>query len=232
MKNVCLSLMICLFAGVIYGKGFEIIVKDSQSEYDSLYIQLYDGISKYKNLYGIKFSEKSIFKDDNALKPGIYLLAGDSTILTEFFISDFKDQKFTIIISNSGVAFENSPENIALSEYHAQIRTFENQFRELDNEFKAIKQQGLPQYMMQSMVDSLIKKANKITENKLLYQRETIAKYSDFFTGILHQNRHGDSYPASKFLSKPAPYATIFSQSLFRQFPLGRRTSSQFPNSE
>lgn len=219
MKNISLSLVICIFAGLIYGKGFEINVNCSQVKYDSLYLLAYNGVSKYEKIYSVKYSEKSVFKDNKSLIPGIYILAGDTTALTQIFISDSKNQNFSIALHNSKVIFENSPENIAYMDYLGQLKQYSDQFQELDNNFNAIRRQGLPQYMMQTMVDSLIKSATIIMRNKEQYQREQIVKYEGYLLTSYIRNEIEIANPPKENYSNQLQMQNYLATHYFDNFP-------------
>lgn len=158
----------------LHGQGFEIRISDSHGKYDSLHIQSFNSDNKFVNQFSVKYEPKMVFKSKKSLSPGLYLLTGDTTAITDFIISDNKNQKFLITVLDSTITFTGSIENEANKAYVKQMYVFENQLRALDQEFAEMKNGGLPQYMMQVFVDSLISRANVINANKQAYQLQMV----------------------------------------------------------
>ena len=105
--------------------GYQVRIKTENIEADTLFVKSYDVKSKkFTNLYALKFEKDVTIKDKTPLTPGIYIIEADSAIISEFLISDDKNQRFTISMLKDGVKIEGSKENIANQAYIKKMMEF------------------------------------------------------------------------------------------------------------
>jgi hypothetical protein len=157
--------------------GYQIRIKTENVQSDSLFIKSYNAKNrKFTNFLSLKFENDITLKNKTPLDAGIYLIEADSIILSEFFISDAKNQKFTISILNDDIKIEGSKENSANRVYMKQMMEFNRQFRALNTEFQEMQQKELPNSMMQEYVDTFMVKLMYLNAEKKGYQEKVIAE--------------------------------------------------------
>jgi len=171
-------LLTLLFCAIIFASnaqsGYQIRIKTENIQADSLFVKAYHvKAKKFINFLSLKFESDITIKDKTPLDAGIYLIEADSVILSEFLISDAKNQKFTISILDDDIKVEGSKENIANRTYMKQMMEFNQQIRVLNTEFQE-KQKELPNSMMQVYIDSFLVKLDQINTEKKNYQEKII----------------------------------------------------------
>ena len=200
--------------------GYQVRIKTENIEADTLFVKSYDVQSKkFNNLYSLKFEKDVTIKDKTPLTPGIYIIEADSTILSEFLISDDKNQKFTVSILKDGVKIEGSKENIANQAYIKQMMEFKHRAKALDDEFKLMQQQRLPNYMMQSFVDTLTKKLNEIFAQQRAYQDKIIAENKGFLLASVIQSSLDMSPPPQEYFRDRVKLFSHLAGHFFDTFP-------------
>lgn len=163
MKKTLLSLLL-IIAGLISTQAqMEIKVKISSAQYDSVRIESFNPDKKQIVSFTQPYSTEVTFKDKQSLQPGFYWIIGDTTKVGSFLISNNKNQKFSVIISEDTVIYQNSVENTHNVEYISHIQSFRRQLSALDQEF-ATAQASMPQYMLRVLADSLTAKARRINK--------------------------------------------------------------------
>lgn len=177
--------VITIFTTNIYAQGYEIKLSLNTKHYDSLHLKSFDGKKDFVDLQVLPFAKTVVFKSKKSLEPGIYLLQGDSIGITEILISDNKSQQFSIMEKDSVVQFVNSPENEANLQYMSEIREFDKRLYQLDVEFREMQSNNLPQYMMQTFVDSLMARAIRIGEEKTVFQQQKAEQYKQYLLGSI-----------------------------------------------
>ena len=177
--------VITIFTTNIYAQGYEIKLSLNTKHYDSLHLKSFDGKKDFVELQVLPFAKTVVFKSKKSLEPGIYLLQGDSIGITEILISDNKSQQFSIMEKDSVVQFVNSPENEANLQYMSEIREFDKRLYQLDVEFREMQSNNLPQYMMQTFVDSLMARAIRIGEEKTVFQQQKAEQYKQYLLGSI-----------------------------------------------
>lgn len=169
MKKTLLSLLL-IIAGLISTQAqMEIKVKISSAQYDSVRIESFNPDKKQIVSFTQPYSTEVTFKDKQSLQPGFYWIIGDTTKVGSFLISNNKNQKFSVIISEDTVIYQNSVENTHNVEYISHIQSFRRQLSALDQEF-ATAQASMPQYMLRVLADSLTAKARRINKAQDDYQ--------------------------------------------------------------
>jgi len=200
--------------------GYQIRIKTENIHADSLFVKAYNVKSKkFENLHALRFKNDVTIKDKIPLISGIYILEADSTILTEFLISDDKNQKFTISFHDDGIKVEGSKENSANRAYMKQMLEFSRQIRALDDEFKQMQQKGLSNNMMQNFVDTLTNKADKIFTEKRAYQERMIAENKGLLLASIIQNSLDVPQPPREYYQDRIKLLTYLSEHLFDTFP-------------
>lgn len=191
MKNIkillaLISILLIFTTLKSNAQGYEIKVRlEGKQTYDSLKLRTFDGKSEIIDKQAAPFAANFTFKNKKSLPAGIYYINGDSTILCEFLISNDKEQKFSINILEDSVIFTGSIENAANMQYRSELGNFSKQLKQLDVEFNEMKQNNLPQYMLQPFVEKLMERAEKISTDKATYQRQKADEYKDYLLGSI-----------------------------------------------
>ena len=173
------SLFTLLFSAVIFFSlaqtGYQIRIKTENIQADSLFIKSYNiKNKKFTNFISLQFENDVTIKDKTHLDAGIYIIEVDSTVLSEFLISDTKNQKFTISFLKNDIKVEGSKENSANRAYMKQMMEFNQKLRILNDEFQQMQQKELPNSMMQAYVDTFLVKLDSINSEKKTYQEKVI----------------------------------------------------------
>ena len=173
--NRLLTLFLCALTFTSFAQsGYQIRIKTEKIQADSLFIKSYNVKSKkFTNLLSVKFTNDITLKEKTPLDAGIYIIEADSIMLSEFLISDAKNQKFTISFLEDDIKIEGSKENSANRAYMKQMREFDLQFKDLNTEFQ-MKQREVPKSMMQSLLDTFVVKLDKHSAEKREYQEKII----------------------------------------------------------
>jgi len=213
-------LLFCFSVNLFAQSGYQIRVKTNNLVADSLFIDKYQfKDKKFSNFISVKFENDVTFKDKIALEPGIYIIAADSTLLTEFLISDAKNQKITFTFLEDDVKIEGSKENSANRAYIKQMVEFRLQERALDAEFQQLQHKGMPNSMMQAYVDTLFMKHNAIYVEKRAYQERVIAENKGLLLASVIQASIEMQPPPKEFLRDETKYLTYMAEHLFDVFP-------------
>ena len=169
--------------------GYQVRIKTENIEADTLFLKSYDVKSKkFTNLYALKFGKDLTIKDKTPLPPGIYIIEADSAIISEFLISDDKNQRFTISMLKDGVKIEGSKENIANQAYIKKMMEFNLQKKALDDEFRLMQQRRLPNDVVKAFVDTLTQKLDEIFTEQRAYQEKIIAENKGLLLASVIQN--------------------------------------------
>jgi len=168
--------------------GYQIRIKSENIQADSLFIKAYHVKSKkFINFLSVKFENDVTLKDKTPLDAGIYIIEADSTLLSEFLISDAKNQKFTISFLEEDIKVEGSKENSANRAYMKQMMEFGLQMRELNAEFQQMQQKELPNSMMQAFIDTFVVKFDHLNTVKKNYQEKVIQENKGFLLASIIQ---------------------------------------------
>ncbi|MEG2070614.1 MAG: DUF5106 domain-containing protein [Bacteroidales bacterium] len=187
--------------------------------FDSLYLKSYNGKDQYVKTCAIKYDSKTCFKNVKPLPPGLYLIAADSIPLTEIILSSSKNQKFTLEISDSSVQFLNSAENSANRSYIQQMQEYEKGLIELDNEFKELQRGGLPSYMMQIAVDSMMAKGTVINEKKAAFQKQIITENKGTLLASIISASIEVPSPPQEYYQNRILFQRYFAEHFFDHYP-------------
>ena len=169
----CFSIL-CVFSA---HAQYNITVKIYGFKADTLSLNRFDfEKNKFLVQQNLPYADEVILKGKKSLAPGYYVISADSMDMAAFFISDEKNQKFQIEVWNDMKQFSGSEENSAFLSMKAREKEFDNRLKVLDNEFAEIQKNSLPQYMKQTMVDSLVARAKRIMGEKENYRRELMER--------------------------------------------------------
>ena len=176
--NRFFTLIFCTFFFISNAQtGYQIRMKNEKINADSLFVKAYHVKSKkFTKIISLKFEKDITLKDKTPLLPGIYIIEADSILLTEFLISDDKNQKFTISFLEDDLKFDGSKENTANRAYMKQMMEYRQQVQALNQEFQMMQQKGMPNSMMQAYVDNYLKKLDSIHLKKMAYQEKVMAE--------------------------------------------------------
>jgi len=169
MKESLLSFFLIIASVITSQAQMEIKLRIFPAQYDSLSIESFNPDKKQIVSFTQPYRDEVIFKDKQPLQPGFYWIIGDTTKVGSFLISDNKNQKFTVIISEDTVIYQNSVENTNNVKYISKIQSYGMQMRALDAEFQQA-QASMPQYMLRVLADSLTAKAKRINKAQDEYQ--------------------------------------------------------------
>jgi len=202
--------------------GYQIRIKTETIEADTLFVKSYNiKNKKFTDLHALKFEKDLTIKDKTPLIPGIYIIEADSTILSEFLISDDKNQKFTVSMLKDGIKIEGSKENSANQAYIKQMMEFTRQAKALDDEFKQMQQKGLPNNAMRAFVDTLTKKLDKIYFEKRAYQEKTIKENKGFLLASVIQSSLDAPPPPQEYYRDRVKMFSHLAEHIFDAFPWG-----------
>ncbi|MCL2246430.1 MAG: DUF5106 domain-containing protein [Lentimicrobiaceae bacterium] len=173
-----LTLILCTFMLAANAQPvYQIRIKTDKIHADSLFVKSYDVKNKkFTNFISLKFENDITIKDKTALDAGIYIIETDSVVLSEFLISNAKNQNFTINILEDDIKVEGSKENSANRAYMKEMLEFSQQMKALNTEFQQVQQKDLPNSMMQAYIDTFVIKLDHLNSEKKNYQEKIIAE--------------------------------------------------------
>lgn len=218
MKKFSLFLLFSLLIIGTNAQGYKIsVISDLMT--DTLKILSYNKTTlKYETFQTQKYEKEIIFKGQQPLQPGIYIVQKDTTILVEFFISDLKNQEFTITLKDNQATFKGSPENSANRTYIKKMQEFDTQIQKLDDEFTALKNGNLPNYMLQPYVDTLALKAEKIQKQRMDYQYNTVQQYKGTLFASVVKSTMEIPTPPKEYYNNKTTYFTYIAQRHFENY--------------
>ena len=148
-------------------------------------------------------------QDKESMKPGMYEIMGDSTFLGVILIPNEKNQKFSLTIDNDEITFANSKENTGYYEYLKGIAEYNEKLDSLNEIFQNAQKNGLPQYMLKVLVDSLSANARHINDQMRDFQKRTAAANPKTLLGSV--------VATSTYLYDP-PQEVLSNRRLFHQY--------------
>jgi hypothetical protein len=153
-----------------------------------------------------------ILQDKESMKPGMYEILGDSTFLGVILIPNEKNQKFSLTIDNEEITFVNSKENSGYYDYLKSIANYNKKLDSLNEIFHDAQKNGLPQYMLKVLVDSLSANARQINDEMREYQKRIAAANP--------KTLFGSVVATSIYLNDP-PQEVLNDRRLFHQYYIG-----------
>lgn len=158
------------------------ITMKMDQKFDSVFVKS-EAKLQTKKVLRAPYGATVVLQDKESMKPGMYEILGDSTFLGVIFISNEKKQNFTLTIDNEKVTYVNSKENTGYYNYLQGIAEYNKQLDSLNGVFQEAQQNGLPQYMLKVLVDSLSASARHINKEMRDYQRRTAAANANTLLG-------------------------------------------------
>ncbi len=218
MKKNCLLILLIVLITHSYSQGFKLkIVSDFQA--DSLILKSFNQKEhKYDAFLQAQYQKEIVFKTIKPLEPGIYLLLRDTTIIVEFFISNEKNQDYTIEIKGGTPTFFGSPENESNLKYINKMQEFDTKIQQLDIEFQELKKRGMPQYMLQPFIDSIALKADLILKEKKEYQFKMINEQKGTLLGSLIESTMEMATPPKEYYNNRQKYFTYLLEHTFDHY--------------
>jgi len=218
--NRLLTLFLCAFTLTSFAQsGYQIRIKTENITADSLFIKSYHVKSKkFVNFLSVKFEKDITLKDKIPLNTGIYLIEADSTLLSEFLISDTKNQKFTLSFLEKDMVIEGSKENRANRAFMKQMVEFRLKERALETEFQKMQQKGLPNSVMQAYVDTFFIKISNLYAEIRAYQEKTVAENKGALLASIIQCSMDVPPPPQEYYRNPKKYYTYISEHFFDSY--------------
>jgi thiol-disulfide isomerase/thioredoxin len=175
--------------------------------FDSVFVKSAAKLQSKQKL-SAPFGPSVTLQDKESLKPGMYEILGDSTLLGAILVSNEKNQKFSLKIDGKKVTFQNSKENTAYYDYLEGLKAYDKQLDSLNALFEEA-QKSMPQYMLKVFVDSLSASARRINDDMRAYQRRSAAAYPNTLVGSV--------IATSMYLSDP-PQEIVGNRRLFQEY--------------
>jgi thioredoxin-related protein len=199
--------------------GYQIRIKTEMLHADSLFIKTYNFKSKnFNNFISVKFENDLTLKDKKPLDAGLYMIVADSVLLSEFLISDVKNQKFTFSFMKNDIQMEGSKENSANLAFTKKMMEFRQQERELNMEFQMMQQKGMPNSMMQAYVDTFFMRLNKMNAEKRVYQEKMIAENKGLLLATVIQCSMEAPMPPQEYYRDRVKLFSYLAEHLFDDF--------------
>ncbi len=177
-------------------------------DFDSIYVRSEAKLQTKKHL-SAPYGPTVTLQDKESLKPGMYEVFGDSTLLGLIIIPTEKNQKFSMQIDGKEVTFTNSKESTGYYDYQKGLQGYNRQLDSLNDLFRDAQNGGIPQYMMKVFVDSLSANARRINDEMRTYQRRTAAANPNTLLGSI--------IATATYLDDPAP-EIINNRRLFQEY--------------
>ena len=222
MKNLslllfCFSAFLLFCSSALFAQsGYQIRIKTEIIEADSLFIKTYHvKDKKFHNFISLKFEKDITIKDKAPLDAGIYIIAADSAILSEFLISDAKNQKFTISFLQDDVKVEGSKENNANLLYTKKMTEYRMQLLELDFQLQQMQQQGMPVSLIQAYVDTFLH--NHYAE-KVAYQKKVISENKGLLLASIIQCSIEVPPPPQEYFRSQVKYFSYIAEHFFDNY--------------
>lgn len=198
-----------MFATAVMAQVSIHIEVKSDKPYDSIFVKSPAKLQT-KQVLKAAFAPSVTLQDKESLKPGMYEIIGDSTMLSMILIPSEKNQKFSLKIDDKDVVFSNSKENTGYINYIHDMAAFSNRLDSLNALFQDA-QKNMPQYMLKVFVDSLSASARRINMEMREYQKQTAAKNAGTLLGSV--------IATSTYIEDP-PQEIVTNRRLFQKYYL------------
>ncbi len=207
-QTITTVLMLMLATAMMAQVSIHIDVKGDKS-YDSIFVKSPAKLQTKQVLKAV-FAPSVTLQDQESLKPGMYEIFGDSTMLCVILIPSEKNQKFSLKIDDKDVVFSNSKENTGYINYVSDMAEFNKRLDSLNGLFQDA-QKNMPQYMLKVFVDSLSASARRINQEMREYQKQTAAKNAGTLLGSV--------IATSTYIEDP-PQEVVTNRRLFQKYYL------------
>ena len=207
-KTISTVLMLVLAMTVMAQVSIHVDLKNTKT-FDSIFVKSPAKLQT-KQMLRAAFSPSVTLQDKESLKPGMYEILGDSTMLGVILIPSEKNQKFSLKIDDKDVVFSNSKENTGYIHYIQEMAAFNKRLDSLNVLFQDA-QKSMPQYMLKVFVDSLSASARRINIEMRNYQLRTAAANAGTLLGSV--------IATSTYIEDP-PQEVISNRRLFQKYYL------------
>lgn len=172
------SLLLLVFTAILSfcacAQNFSLTINSKGIRTDSLHFQVFDKKKDFKSLISVPYSEKAVLKNKEKMAPGYYQVSADSSVLFSVLISEEKKTAFVVNIGADGeVQFANSDENNHYIAYTKEMALFGEKSAEITKTFEEA-QKTLPQYMLQTLAEKLMKEADTLIAQEKRYKNRVI----------------------------------------------------------
>lgn len=218
-KIVSTIIFLLILPAVIVAQNFNLKINSNNLPFDSLFLKSFDGKSSFENTIAIRYNSNAILKQKGKLSPGWYKVYGDTVALFDLLISDIKQQSFSVKMSSpDDVIFEGSDENNKYRQYTQQIADYSRRFQELNRTFEDA-QKSMPEYMLKTLADTLIAKANRLMEAEFAYKHQLIEENRGLILSSIVQMSLETPPPPQHYYQNQLLLRQYFASHFFDNYP-------------
>lgn len=182
IKQTITTMLLLVFTVAAMAQVNINITMKLDQKFDSVFVKS-EARLQTKKVLRAPYGPSVTLQDKESMKPGMYEILGDSTFLGVILIPNEKKQNFTLTIDNDGVTFVNSKENTGYYDYLKGMSQYNKRLDSLNEVFQNAQKNGLPQYMLKVLVDSLSASARHINDEMRDYQKRVAAANANTFLG-------------------------------------------------
>ena len=201
-------MMLMLATAMMAQVSIQMEIKNTNT-FDSVFLKS-EAKLQTKKVLSTAFAPSVTLQDKESLKPGMYEILGDSSLLGVILIPSEKNQKFSLKMDGEDITFLNSKENTGYVKYIKDMAVFNSRLDSLNVLFQDA-QKSMPQYMLKVFVDSLSASARRINREMREYQKQTAAKNAGTLLGSV--------IATSTYIEDP-PQEVVSNRRLFQKYYL------------
>lgn len=217
MKKIAFTFWVVM--AFFSASAMEITVQSSGVKADSIFLYSYTSNYRWEKTYALPYSEKVVFKQNEYLTPGMYIISTDSLSIAFFVISDQKSQTFTIHFDNGELRYEGSPENVENQKYLQQMAEFEQQAKFLNAEYSAVVSGNEPRDVQEQKVIQLSHRAEMLDSAKRYYQFTKAKELSGTLLSSIIRGSVELLKPSAEILNDRGKFENYLLQHHFDNFP-------------
>lgn len=219
MKKIILLLLV-IFT-ILYGNAqYNITIKIYDFQADSLTLNSYNAKTwSFEPILKIPYQEEMHLIGKQTLHPGYYVVTADSFDLASFFISNTKNQKFTLEIWKDLIQFTDNEENKAYLNFRKKETEIHQKLKILDEEFAKIQKSNMPAYMKQTSIDSLAAHALTIINSKHKFIQNLLEEQNQTLFASYLQSQLPIPEPPKSYYNNKNRYTQFLADTLLTHFP-------------
>ena len=207
-QTITTVMMLMLATAMMAQVSIQMEIKNTNT-FDSIFVKS-EAKLQTKKVLSTAFAPSVTLQDKESLKPGMYEILGDSSLLGVILIPSEKNQKFSLKMDGEDITFLNSKENTGYVKYIKDMAVFNSRLDSLNVLFQDA-QKSMPQYMLKVFVDSLSASARRINREMREYQKRTAAKNAGTLLGSV--------IATSTYIEDP-PQEVVSNRRLFQKYYL------------
>ena len=207
-QTITTVMMLMLATAMMAQVSIQMEIKNTNT-FDSVFLKS-EAKLQTKKVLSTAFAPSVTLQDKESLKPGMYEILGDSSLLGVILIPSEKNQKFSLKMDGEDITFLNSKENTGYVKYIKDMAVFNSRLDSLNVLFQDA-QKSMPQYMLKVFVDSLSASARRINREMREYQKQTAAKNAGTLLGSV--------IATSTYIEDP-PQEVVSNRRLFQKYYL------------